>query len=123
MPRALFEREIAHRGIAHLRVVQSMHERKKLMADLADAFIALPGGTGTLEEIFEQWTWSQLGMNGYFAPLVLMIEHMVAERFLSPSLAAMIVIEDEPDKLLARFRHYQPPLLKWSNEPNPKVQP
>ena len=76
MPRALVEREIAHRGVTDLRVVETMHERKELMADLADAFIALPGGAGTLEEIFEQWTWSQLGIhakpcgfinvNGYF---------------------------------------------------------
>ena len=63
MPRALVEREIAHRGVTDLRVVETMHERKELMADLADAFIALPGGAGTLEEIFEQWTWSQLGIH------------------------------------------------------------
>ena len=133
MPRALFEREIAHRAITDLRVVQTMHERKKLMADLADAFIALPSGAGTLEEIFEQWTWSQLGIhakpcgflnvNGYFTPLVTMIEHMVAEQFMAAPLAAMFSIEDEPSRLLARFRHYQPPARKWSNGPDPGVQP
>jgi uncharacterized protein (TIGR00730 family) len=133
MPRALVEREIAHRGVTDLRVVDTMHERKELMAGLADAFIALPGGAGTLEEIFEQWTWSQLGIhakpcgfinvNGYFTPLLAMIEHMVAEGFMAPALASMLVIENEPERLLARFRLYQPPARKWSTETRPGVQP
>ena len=133
MPRALVEREIAHRGVTDLRVVETMHERKELMADLADAFIALPGGAGTLEEIFEQWTWSQLGIhakpcgfinvNGYFTPLLAMIEHMVAEGFMAPALASMLTIENEADRLLARFRLYQPPARKWSTETRPGVQP
>ena len=133
MPRALVEREIAHRGVTDLRVVETMHERKELMADLADAFIALPGGAGTLEEIFEQWTWSQLGIhakpcgfinvNGYFTPLLVMVEHMVAEGFMAPALASMLTIENEPERLLARFRLYQPPARKWSTETRPGVQP
>jgi uncharacterized protein (TIGR00730 family) len=133
MPRTLVEREIAHRGVTDLRVVETMHERKELMAGLADAFIALPGGVGTLEEIFEQWTWSQLGIhakpcgfinvNGYFRPLLAMIEHMVAEGFLAPPLASMLTIENEPERLLARFRLYQPPARKWSIETTPGVQP
>jgi uncharacterized protein (TIGR00730 family) len=133
MPRALVEREIAHRGVTDLRVVDTMHERKELMAGLADAFIALPGGAGTLEEIFEQWTWSQLGIhakpcgfinvNGYFTPLLAMIEHMVAEGFMAPALASMLVIENEPERLLARFRLYQPPARKWSTETRPGIQP
>ena len=133
MPRALVEREIAHRGVTDLRIVDTMHERKELMAGLADAFIALPGGAGTLEEIFEQWTWSQLGIhakpcgfinvNGYFTPLLAMIEHMVAEGFMAPALASMLVIENEPERLLARFRLYQPPARKWSTETRPGVQP
>jgi uncharacterized protein (TIGR00730 family) len=133
IPRALFEREIAHQGLTDLRVVKSMHERKELMAGLADAFIALPGGAGTLEEIFEQWTWSQVGIhtkpcgflnvNGYFAPLLAMIEQMVVEGFLSAPLAAMLRIENEPDRLLARLREYQPPALKWATKETPQLQP
>jgi hypothetical protein len=132
IPRALFEREIAHSGVADMRVVESMHERKELMASLSDGFIALPGGAGTLEEIFEQWTWSQLGIhakpcgflnvNGYFSPLLEMIERMVEEGFLARSFAAMLAIETEPDKLLHRFRAYQPPTNKWSMQGGPAVQ-
>ncbi|MGB9471425.1 MAG: TIGR00730 family Rossman fold protein [Candidatus Acidiferrum sp.] len=127
--RGLFDREIGHQGIRDLRVVESMHERKELMASLADGFIALPGGVGTLEEIFEQWAWSQLGIhakpcgflnvNGYFTPLIAMIDHMVAEGFLSPAFAAMIAVETEPDGLLARFRTYQPPAKRWSTPGSP----
>jgi len=130
MPRALVEREIAHPSVKDLRVVQTMHERKQLMADLGDAFVALPGGAGTLEEIFEQWTWSQLGIhrkpcgflnvNSYFTPLLAMIERMVAEGFLSAPLATMLAVEDTPDRLLARFRCYQPPTQKWSITGSPK---
>jgi uncharacterized protein (TIGR00730 family) len=132
MPRALFEREIAHPGVRDMRVVDSMHERKELMADLADAFIALPGGAGTLEEIFEQWTWAQLGIHakpcgflnvtGYFSPLFAMIEHMVAEGFLTQSFAAMLAIETEPDRLLDRFRTYQPPARKWATQEGARLQ-
>jgi len=124
IPRALFDREIAHMGLDELRVVESMHERKELMAALSDAFIALPGGAGTLEEIFEQWTWAQLGIhakpcgflnvNGYFNPLFAMVERMVAEGFLPRSFAAMLAIETDPNALLARFRTYKPPTRKWS---------
>jgi len=123
LPRALFDREIAHSGVSDMRVVQSMHERKQLMASLAQAFIALPGGAGTLEEIFEQWTWAQLGIhakpcgflnvNGYFDPLFALIERMVAEGFMARSFATMLAIETDPDRLLARFRAYQPPPQKW----------
>ncbi len=133
IPRALFEREIAHSGVADMRIVGSMHERKELMANLSDAFIALPGGAGTLEEIFEQWTWSQLGIhakpcgflnvNGYFDPLVAMIERMVEEGFVAPPSAAMLAVENDPDLLLARFRAYQPPIPKWSTPSGSAVQP
>jgi uncharacterized protein (TIGR00730 family) len=124
IPRALFEREIAHPGVADMSVVGSMHERKEVMASLADAFMALPGGAGTFDEIFEQWTWSQLGIhakpcgflnvNGYFDPLLAMIEKAVAEGFIAQSFAAMVAVEREPEQLLARFRAYQPPAHKWS---------
>ena len=133
IPRALFEREIAHNGVADMRVVGSMHERKELMASLSDAFVALPGGAGTMDEIFEQWTWSQLGIhakpcgflnvNGYFDPLVAMIERMVAEGFVAPSSAAMLAVENEPDQLLARFRAFQPPIPKWSIPGSSAVRP
>ena len=125
IPRALFEREIAHSGVSDLRIVASMHERKQTMSALADGFIALPGGAGTLEEIFEQWTWSQLGVhakpcgllnvNGYFSPLMAMIEHMVGEGFLARSFSAMLVVETDPAVLLTRFCSYQPPRHKWSS--------
>ncbi|MGA8272080.1 MAG: TIGR00730 family Rossman fold protein [Candidatus Sulfotelmatobacter sp.] len=124
IPRALFDREIAHSGVRDMRVVQSMHERKELMASLADAFIALPGGAGTLEEIFEQWTWAQLGIhakpcgflnvNGYFDPLFVLIGRMVAEGFMARAFAAMLAVETDPDRLLAGFRAYQPPPQKWA---------
>src|SRR5262245_15243065 len=100
MPRALVEREIAHRGLHRLQVVETMHERKTTMSSLADAFLALPGGAGTLEEIFEQWTWGQLGIHhkpcaffnlkGYFNPIAVMVEQMVAAGFLLPQLAGLI---------------------------------
>jgi uncharacterized protein (TIGR00730 family) len=128
---ALFEREIAHQGVNDLRVVETMHERKLLMASLSDAFVALPGGVGTLEEIFEQWTWSQLGIHakpcgflnvaGYFDPMVAMIEHMVAQGFLQRSFSEMLAIESSPDELLARFRVYRPPARKWSAPSGPAI--
>ena len=133
MPRALVEREIAHRGLSSLRVVETMHERKKLMADLSDAFVALPGGAGTLEEIFEQWTWSQLGIHakpcgflnvgGYFDALLSMIEHMVAEDFVARPFAEMLIVETDPERLLARFQSYKAPAKKWSSPSVPAVEP
>jgi uncharacterized protein (TIGR00730 family) len=124
IPRTLWEKEIAHPGLSELRVVETMHERKKLMAEMADAFIALPGGAGTLEELFEQWTWSQLGIHakpcgllnvdGYFNPQIVMIERMVADGFLSHAYAAMLQVESDPNVLLARLRAYRPPARKWS---------
>lgn len=133
MPRALVDREIAHRGLSSLRVVETMHERKKLMADLSDAFVALPGGAGTLEEIFEQWTWSQLGIHakpcgflnvgGYFDALLSMIEHMVAEDFVARPFAEMLIVETDPERLLARFQSYKPPAKKWSAPSVPAVEP
>lgn len=133
IPRALFDREIAHSGVADLRVVESMHERKQLIASLSDAFIALPGGAGTLEEIFEQWTWSQLGIhqkpcgllnvNDYFAPLRTMIERQVAEGFTRPAFASMLAIEDDLETLLGRFRAYRPAAPKWSRQESAPIQP
>ena len=124
MPRNLVEREVAHRKLHDLRVVSSMHERKALMADLADAFIALPGGLGTLEEFFEVWTWAQLGEHtkplgllnvaGYYDPLLVFFEHLVRERFVQPEHRAMVLVEEESGALLSRFAGYAPPAVsKW----------
>jgi len=118
MPQALVDREIAHTGIADLRVVQSMHERKALMAELADAFIALPGGAGTLDELFEIYTWSQLGIHtkpcglldveDYWAGLVGFLDHAVRERFLREEHRASLIVEREPARLLDRLRDHRP---------------
>jgi uncharacterized protein (TIGR00730 family) len=129
IPRALFNREIAHSTLTELRLVESMHERKKLIADLSDAFLALPGGAGTLEEIFEQWTWSQLGIHekpcgllnvhDYFAPVRAMVEHSVAEGFTKQTFATTLAIENDLDTLLARLRNYKPSGHKWSAAEQP----
>jgi uncharacterized protein (TIGR00730 family) len=125
MPQALVDREIAHTGIADLRVVGSMHERKALMAELADAFVALPGGAGTLDELFEIYTWAQLGLHSkpcglldvedYWAGLVAFLDHAVRERFLREDHRASLIVEREPARLLQRLRDYQPGAVtpKW----------
>jgi len=117
--RQLMEREVAAWDISELRVVESMHERKASMAGLADAFIALPGGLGTLEELSEILTWSQLGLHtkptglldidGYYAPLTAFFDQMLNEQFIDDSHRAMILLEKDPAALLARFEAYQPP--------------
>jgi hypothetical protein len=124
IPRALVDLEIAHGGLTELRVVESMHERKATMADLADGFIALPGGLGTMEELFEILTWAHLGMHkkpcglldvdGYFAALRAFIDHMVDERFLHPVYRASLLVDSDPARLLAAFETYQPvAVAKW----------
>jgi uncharacterized protein (TIGR00730 family) len=133
IPHALFEREIGHNGLTSLEVVGSMHERKLRMAELADGFLALPGGIGTLEEIFEQWTWSQLGIHtkpcgflnvaGYFDPLLAMIERMTGELFLNPAYVRMLLIEAEIAPLLDRFNDYVPPRLKWIDDQAETIEP
>src|SRR5262245_60102889 len=132
IPRALAEREIAHAGLTALHVVETMHERKAKMAELADAFIALPGGAGTLDELFEQWTWAQLGIhgkacgilnvNGYFDPLKEMTARMVAEGFLHESYADILVFTDDLDVLLTHLHDYAPPNRKWQTAGSAKVQ-
>lgn len=125
MPAALVEREIAHKGLTSLIVVESMHERKAEMATRADGFIALPGGAGTLEEVFEQWTWAQLGVHqkpcgflntkGYFDPLREMIERIVAEGFMKPDYAEMLTFSDSCEDILEAFEAYEPPTRKWTD--------
>lgn len=123
MPQSLVDREIQHAGLTELHIVGTMHERKTKMAELAEGFIALPGGAGTLEEIFEQWTWAQLGIhhkpcgflntNGYFDPLRAMIDRMTAEGFLRPEHASMLVFDTEPGAIVDKFGAYCAPLAKW----------
>jgi uncharacterized protein (TIGR00730 family) len=125
MPRALFEREIAHAGLSELHVVETMHERKQTMASLADGFLALPGGAGTFEEFFEQWTWAQLGIhakpvglldvNAYFQPLLALIDKIVAEGFMAQTYRDMLVVEPSVAPLLGRFQTYSPPPRKWQS--------
>ena len=110
IPRQLIEHEIAHTGLTDLREVSTMHERKALMAELSDAVIALPGGTGTLDELFELFTWSQLGLHrmpigvldvaGYWQPLLAMLDHMVAERLLRAEHRDTLLVQREPGPLL-----------------------
>jgi uncharacterized protein (TIGR00730 family) len=124
IPQALVDREIAHPRVRDLRVVGSMHERKALMTELADGFVALPGGMGTLEELFEVYTWTQLGLHskplglldvrGYYAGLAAFLDHAVEERFLTPEHRAMLVVEERPDALIEAFRGWRPPVrAKW----------
>ncbi len=125
IPRSLVDREIQHTGLTELHVVESMHERKTIMSDLADGFIALPGGAGTLEEIFEQWTWAQLGLhqkpcaflnsNGYFDPLRNMVERMTAEGFLRADHASMLLFDTRCDTIVEAFQRYSAPLPKFSS--------
>jgi uncharacterized protein (TIGR00730 family) len=131
MPQALIDREIGHRGLNDLRVVASMHERKALMAELGDAFIALPGGIGTLEELIEVYTWSQLGMhrkplgvlnvNGYYDALGAFLDDAVEQRFLRPQHRQVLIFEAEPETLLARLaeRSGDGPAGRGSAEPPP----
>ncbi len=124
IPGALVEREIAHSGLTELRQVASMHERKATMADLADGFMALPGGAGTLEEFFEIWTWGQLGhhrkpvgllnVGGFFDPLLAFLDHAESERFMRREHREMLLADADPARLLDRFESYQPPVVeKW----------
>lgn len=119
IPHALQAREVGHAGLTTLHVVATMHERKALMASLSDAFVALPGGLGTLEELAEVLTWAQLGVHrkpcglldvaGYYAPLTAFFDHAAAEGFVRPEHRALLVVEREPEALLARLRDWTPP--------------
>jgi uncharacterized protein (TIGR00730 family) len=124
IPRSLLDREVGHAGLTEQRVVSSMHERKATMAELSDAFVALPGGIGTVEELVEVYTWTQLGLHakpcallnagGYYDHLVRFLDHAVAERFLRPEHRELLVVADRPEDLLERLERFEPPLLaKW----------
>lgn len=124
IPDSLKRREVAHTGLTDLRVVNTMHERKALMAELSDAFIALPGGYGTLDEFCEILTWAQLGLHnkpcgilnvdGYYDSLLQLFQKSVAEGFVRKQHADMLVIEHDPEILLKKMSAYQPPQIeKW----------
>jgi len=132
IPQELVDRELAHGGLTQLHVVGSLHERKALMAELADAFAALPGGFGTLDELMEQLTWSQLGLHdkpvglldvaGYWRPLVALARHATHEGFVRESDLAAIAVADEPDALLdrlLRMTREERPRPKWARPPAP----
>ncbi|MCW2756916.1 MAG: lysine decarboxylase [Nocardioidaceae bacterium] len=124
IPQSLQDKEVGHHGLTELHVVASMHERKLMMMDLSDGFVCLPGGSGTLEELFETFTWLQLGLHGkpiglldvagYWSPLVEFLDHAVRERFISRENADHLLVDDDADRLLDRFEAWQPPTtVKW----------
>jgi len=124
MPEDLVNQEIAHRGLTELHVVRSMHERKLKMAELSDGFLCLPGGPGTFEEIFEQWTWALLGIHarpcgfvnvaGYYDPMRKTIQHMADNGFIGQPYVDMLVYADSTEAALEAFGGYAPPPPKWS---------
>ena len=126
IPKDLVEKEVAHSNLSDLRIVGTMHERKSLMAELSDGFIAMPGGFGTMEEIFEAITWAQLSFHdkpcgflnikGYYNDLIKFLDHSVEENFIVTEHRAMIIIDDDPESLLDKFLNYEPPKIdkaKW----------
>jgi uncharacterized protein (TIGR00730 family) len=124
IPEALVAKELAHRGVRDMRVVRSMHERKALMAELSDGFIALPGGFGTFEEFCEVLTWTQLGLHakpcallnvaGYFDALLRLFDHAVAEEFVVEANRQLVLVDDDPARLLEKMTaHHAPHVQKW----------
>ena len=124
IPKSLLDKEVAHEGLTEMHVVESMHARKSVMALLSDGFIAMPGGFGTLEEIVEILTWTQLqfhdkpcgllNVNGYFNHLLSFLDHAEAEGFVRPEHRAMLLVSKKPGDLLRRFESYMPPTIeKW----------
>jgi uncharacterized protein (TIGR00730 family) len=116
IPSSLVSKEVAHQGLSDLRIVQSMHERKAVMAELSDGFIAMPGGIGTMEEFFEVLSWAQLGLHdkpcgllnvsGYYDRLVEFLDHALAEGFIKPKHRALLIVEEEPVALLDHFEQF-----------------
>lgn len=129
LPKGLFVREVAHANLTTLHEVSTMHERKALMADLADGFIALPGGYGTFDELFEITTWAQIGLHkkpigvlnteGYFTPLMALVTHATTEGFILPLHAQLLLQRETPGELLDAFAAFQPPddVMKWTGLP------
>jgi uncharacterized protein (TIGR00730 family) len=124
MPRSLVDREVAHTGLTQMHIVGDMQERKALMADLSDAFITLPGAYGTFDELFEMLTWNQLGIitkpigllniDGFFDPLIHMLDRAVEEQFLRPEHMAILQVEEDEEKLMEKLSSYKPVVAqKW----------
>ncbi|MBC2680891.1 TIGR00730 family Rossman fold protein [Corynebacterium sp. 4HC-13] len=122
IPRDLVDRELAHESLTHLEVVHTMHERKARMVELADGFIALPGGAGTLDELMEAWTWQQLGIHSkpialvdgeYWAPLMDMLHHMVEAGLVREADRDALLVIDDPVEVVSRFNYWTPPRPKW----------
>jgi uncharacterized protein (TIGR00730 family) len=124
IPAPMVDRELAHRGLTTLHVVDTMHQRKQLMHDLADGFLALPGGLGTLEELLETLTWAQLGMHekpcgalnvdGYYDPLLVLLDRGVADGLVKREHRYLLLVDDDPRALIDRFASWQPPrVTKW----------
>lgn len=124
IPEDLVQKEVAHNGLTDLKVVSSMHERKAQMVELSDGFIALPGGLGTIEELFEVLTWGQLGFHqkpigilnvcGYYNHLSSFLDYAVSEQFVREDHRSMLIVEEDPKKLINRFENYEPPVVeKW----------
>jgi uncharacterized protein (TIGR00730 family) len=124
IPAGLVDRELAHQGVTELRIVSTLHERKAVMAELADAFIALPGGLGTLEELAEVLSWAQLELHakpvgaldvgGFFGPLFAYLDHAANEGFVSASHRGLLLVDDDLDRLLERFEAWTPPGGRWA---------
>jgi uncharacterized protein (TIGR00730 family) len=124
MPAGLVDRELAHTGVTELRIVTTLHERKAVMAELSDAFIALPGGLGTLEELAEVLSWAQLELHakpvgaldvgGFFGPLVAHLDHAANEGFIAPSHRDLLLVDEDLDRLLSRFETWQAPSGRWA---------
>lgn len=124
IPQLLMNKEVGHTGLTELHVVADMHERKKMMADLSDAFVSMPGGVGTFEELFEVYTWAQLGyhqkpvallnVEGYYDPLLAMLRHTVDEGFMRAPFIDMLKAEADPVQLIKVLRSYVPPVAdRW----------
>ena len=129
IPQALMDKEVGHRGLTTLHIVRNMHERKAMMAELSDGFIAMPGGIGTLEELFEVMTWSQLGfhekptgllnVHGYYQGLLDFLQHTSTQGFLTSAHLALLISDDQPQRLLQKMQAYQPlHTKKWLERPD-----
>ncbi len=127
IPELLVDKEVGHNGLTELHVVPDMHHRKKMMADLSDGFVALPGGAGTLEELFEVYTWAQLGyhhkpvgilnIDGFYDPLVTMLEHTVSEGFMRQTYLDLLQIDNDPATLIGKLQRYHAPARdKWAEQ-------
>jgi uncharacterized protein (TIGR00730 family) len=131
MPAGLVDRELAHPGLTAMRIVTTLHERKAAMADLSDAFLALPGGLGTLEELSEVLSWAQLELHakpvgaldvgGFFRPLVAYLDHIAAEGFVATAHRDLLIVDDDLDRLLERFETWRPPGGRWSERDGPRA--